>query len=397
MKQRLLAFLLGTAAVLLLAEGGLRVTGLALGARAPRHSRSGSGGTILCLGDSFTVGASAPERQSYPAQLEHILNRNGSGLTFTVINDGRLGQNTAQLLDELERELDETSPSLVVLLTGGANAWNFYGYHSYLEEGWPARLADRLDTIKLVKLARLLKAAGAASEDPLPRLTGKAGGTPQCLPPASAPRIAALYREAELALGKGDRAAAIERLKEAVLLDPGNGYTAWDIASIYEAAGDGRQAGAWKEKAALAPEVCPLQGHKINLRNETDMQQALRGWIARDIARIIAVCDRKGVPVILQNYPLLKRDLWSYKPDIYAAAAARNSVRLVDNDSVFIKLGAEGRSLFSSDPFGHCNAEGYGVMAGNVADAIIRSRIFRLPPPPQNKNKENPGDTDGRR
>lgn len=387
MKNKLLVLALGAAAALLLAETALRLTGFIWSQKAPRPA--GAGYTILCLGDSFTFGSGAPKENSYPLQLARLLNSNGQGLEFTVINGGLPGQNTSQILTELAQDLEETKPALVVLLAGGANCWNFFGYHSYRNKSPLARLADRLDTIKIVKLVRLLGSGAAGGGYAVEKTPRERTPLPQCLPSPNNDEILAYYRQAELSAGRGDYAYALTSLKKAALLAPENGYLCWNVAEIYDITGNHAEAGAWREKGRRAPTDCPLNGHVPYFRSESMPLNSLLDWLSHDFGKIIGVCRKKGIPVLMQNYPVKDKSLAHYMPQRYDEIAGKNLVALVDNYPVFKKLTAEGRKLFNTDPFGHCNAEGYGVMAENVAAAIIEAGIFPLDPLPAKAASHN--------
>jgi hypothetical protein len=93
---------------------------LSRGGMRPESSRV----TILCVGDSHTYGAPLPREQSYPAQLQRVLDEGFSSPRFEVINLGVPGVNSAFVANRLERQILELRPHAVVAWVGWNNQWN---------------------------------------------------------------------------------------------------------------------------------------------------------------------------------------------------------------------------------------------------------------------------------
>jgi len=92
------------------------------------------------------------------------------------------------------------------------------------------------------------------------------------------------------------------------------------------------------------------------------IEKEVKQWIQQDIGRILSLCAKYNVRIILQNYPneyLID--------DVLRNVASKRDIPFVDHSSIFSRIQMEGISheeYFVPD--GHPNARGYGVMATNI-------------------------------
>jgi len=163
-KRRIIVVLVGIALSLIVLEVALRIVGSIYAHLSESDivlDRDGRN-IILCIGDSVTFGLGAPMEFSYPAQLQKMLDESDPKSKFTVINRGRPGQNSAQLLRRLERYLRDFKPKIVTILIGAQNKANYFGYRDYLEKAHNQErdfflsLHDLLDRIRIYKFFRLI-------------------------------------------------------------------------------------------------------------------------------------------------------------------------------------------------------------------------------------------------
>lgn len=99
---------------------------------------------ILCFGDSTTaIGG----KDSWPSQLEDVLNEREFGKTFSVINKGVVLIDTRGVLLLLEESLDAYHPDMVIVMAGMNDAKKepsrLYGLKSFLHRFRTYRLAEQ--------------------------------------------------------------------------------------------------------------------------------------------------------------------------------------------------------------------------------------------------------------
>jgi len=82
---------------------------------------------ILCLGDSTTygIGASNVTEFSYPSQLQKLFDNKIPNNNYKVINLGKPGINSSQLLNRFEKNVVEYKPDIVIVMVGINDPWNF--------------------------------------------------------------------------------------------------------------------------------------------------------------------------------------------------------------------------------------------------------------------------------
>ena len=84
-------------------------------------SNSGEVRTILALGDSLTAGYGLPIEESYPSQLEAVLQK--EGYNYRVQNAGISGDTSAQLLARLDWILEGGTYDLAIVVIGANDAF----------------------------------------------------------------------------------------------------------------------------------------------------------------------------------------------------------------------------------------------------------------------------------
>lgn len=123
---------------------------------------------VLCVGDSWTEGNSAGGGGGYPPRLEAALR--AAGVRATVVNAGRSGSNSTQVLAALREGIARHRPKAVLILAGNNDHWNVEGSDAARYAGWRGRLRAAALSFRTVRLALLLagRAPWTASAAPDP-------------------------------------------------------------------------------------------------------------------------------------------------------------------------------------------------------------------------------------
>lgn len=103
--------------------------------------------TILCLGESVTFGFG--NKDSYPAQLEQILNQSSEKIKYTVINKGIVSVSLEYLMNLVDQFLIDYKPNIVVAMLGlNDGSVAYYKDINYVDK----QLFDFLKVYKFTKL-----------------------------------------------------------------------------------------------------------------------------------------------------------------------------------------------------------------------------------------------------
>jgi len=148
--QKALAVLLGGLLALALLEIALRLGGGAFLLIQEGRNRRGKceGGVcrVLCLGESTTAMGGD---DSWPSQLDRILNARAGGAKYAVMNRGIPGSHSSIIMARVEEDLAECRPHIVVAMMGANDREGAVPFDGKPSEGG---VIERLKTGKLVRL-----------------------------------------------------------------------------------------------------------------------------------------------------------------------------------------------------------------------------------------------------
>jgi lysophospholipase L1-like esterase len=161
LRQRLGLIIFGIILALVCVELLLRAGGLVFlfyrGQLGNNFAQGSQAYRILCLGDSFTQGIGAGKDEDYPSQLQKLLNSLGLPEKFIVINKGIAGQNSSELLADLDINLNIYTPDLVIVLTGMNDGHNTHLHHLALgKNDLFSVFKSWISTLRVYKLMAIL-------------------------------------------------------------------------------------------------------------------------------------------------------------------------------------------------------------------------------------------------
>lgn len=404
--QKLALVTLGLVLAFVTLEVGLRAAGTVwLWARSRENAAllaDDSTTRVLCVGESTTALGGA---DSYPRQLERILNSWGGGRRFTVINAGVPGITTDVVLARLPDLIDRYRPHLVVSMMGVNDslmfldnrlppftAWRvrklLHFFYIRLREKFEASPGDMIADPAVVSYIAL----GRAGYNKAAEAALREGATgPGATDPAAffyaiiltgSGRVAEARDVLERHLAaRGRRAASnlASYLLRVRLILGGRLITEGRLDEAERelalvAAADPRFVDLRTAALAELARVATLRGQPERARKFEAQAERMGtegpSTTALRYRETLHLLRKRGIPLVAVQYPL--RPITALR----ALLGHPDDVVFVDNEQTFREaLARKGdRALFSdrfAGDFGHFTPEGARLVAENVARAIL--------------------------
>lgn len=382
---------------------------------------------ILCFGDSFTYGLGAPQGESYPKQLERILNNAYPQQHIKTINFGIPGYNSSQCLRYFKEKIDFYNPKIVLIMTGANNCWSFIDssyfrikqapYHNYLN--FRAKFIDallcNLKTYKLIKINFInifdrLKSSKLHhyQDTPLPKEKFQM--------PLRSDALTELLRQGIRYFKDGKYDSSEVYYRKALNLFPNDYEPHWFMGRFYIYKGEIKKA---KEEFIFAVKYAPdpytvtyilsdMQDRSQPIKSKyfeeyAELIKQLRSyWVKKfgeeyvqrlidpmisykeddlvnvlvyDLEEMSNYARQKKAKLVILTYPHPPTK-FRYPADIYYTISNYLDLPLVDNVSLFSKYSIIYRheEIFSTD--GHCTGKGYNLIAKNTFDVLRKYNLL---------------------
>jgi hypothetical protein len=352
--QHLGLLALGLVLAVVTLELALRTTAWVLTrAREPlRLTSTRKAGTvrILCLGESTTFDVTMRADDSYPTQLQRMLNERRDGRRYEIVNRGKAATTTDRIVAGLEGHLAKLRPDIVVTMMG-------------INDG-PADdpMFPVHETFRVVKLARLLAVAvpgilrhgGHTLDGGIAEIPRAAGGLASS--PMAHDEAFALFIAGRLVVGGRSDEAEPLLLRLADRPMP-------DAAAVHAGVIAAGQLVVLNHQRGREDEAARYR------RVYEDLTRRPNPRTARNYAELVRILDAHGIPLVAVQYPGL-----DVQPLRLMLADARNVV-FVDNEETFTRAVRERplkviyRDLFAG-MFGHATGAGNHLLAANVAAGV---------------------------
>lgn len=411
---------------LFLLEMILRIAGYAYIGRRPEiyqtqnHTSASNAAAyvIMCIGDSFTFAGNVKPHESYPYQLWRLLSVKAKDKNIRVVNKGHCEYNSRQVLRELEGDLNEVKPQMVILLVGSSNRFNFIGSDFLTGTALAPRKDDRDNTIDKGNVPGTV-----IPQVKLSQTRPASNGTLVFLRDFFLNlRVYKMFRAIVLNVKQDlvfwyirstdfDRLVQLQKknlVSEEEIRHIGETYfyqskhelcVALALKMIESCPKDSKYysrdlsyyyllvwAFGFQDKYDAAyvlsylERICAkrpdFRTNKVFMKYYWFFQDKKRAseyinqQTGEDIDQIIFACNKKNVRLVIQSYPF-------YYPmvnKILEEAATKHNLTFVDNYKIFSELLQKNNKdkFFAGDS--HCTPEGYRIMAENVYVAISRER-----------------------
>ena len=391
--EKFLLVMVGFVIFLILLELSLRLGGGVFYFFQDQHNKQRLRGAgicrIMCIGESTTA---LGGENSYPSQLERVLNEAKIGVNFKVINKGLPARQTTQIVALLEDNVKQFRPDIVVAMMGVNDVCL----------GPDATFLVRSIGIKRVYRGLRIHKVWKMLVQRLERRYGNKNGFEQqnktdeqevfYMEKRDIEYLRKLYTARGYRNEGGNLSQAICSLLELVQEYPQEYWTYFELGGCYRHIGDFVKSEAMYLKALELNPYNPwiYGGLTVTYRSlgkeeralsyeEKEKELLLLQYVSQTEKNYRAMQEKlssKKIKLVCVQYPM--RPVESLK---LMLGSSNENVAFVDNEKTFKEAVAKGRyedyfsDSFGGD-FGHCTPQGNRLLAENVADVILR-QFFR--------------------
>lgn len=380
---------------------------------------------IMCVGESTTA---LGGQNSYPYQLQEILNQRNIGLQFSVVNKGIPSGNTTAILAELDENLNTYQPDMVIAMMGINDGEDYIPYKGTVGPK-TTYFSREFRTYKLAKfLWFYVRDKNTALTGSYPR-QNIASVINNSLQPRNRKEVEDVFRKVwtgnnpgYFLLSSADRyvregkwkeaSECYEKLielgfqKEMMALEPKNCGIYYGLGESYKRQGRFKEAEeVYKKIAAIRLDMGYIELAILYKEQGEDKlaeeyfskakkfrEEYYSPMTYRNYQKLKEILALRGIRLVCVQYPT--RNIEPLKKMLEPA----EDTIFVDNEMLFKKaLEKDGYAKYFDDScygdFGHCSREGNRLLGENIAEAILH-QVFLVESKGIINNTQNPEKVD---
>jgi lysophospholipase L1-like esterase len=326
---------------------------------------------IMFIGDSWTEGADAKPGEGYTNMFIKMIKQNHKNVAINSFNYGRGCYNSSEASYKFLANYRTDKPNLLIILFGINNIWNAYDvmlanklFKKELnfteDENTGKRIRDKfayyLFRSKVIKLCRIayfnIFTGSRKINDGLPKTD-----------------YANKYFEVH---AKGDLEKAREYLINNLKSD--KDYADMYTIMLFNFGYDLNNVENYlKSKNMWKPKLIKKPFSSDERRQILDQKYVI---LEENIKYIKLLCDKNGIKIVLQTYPVFNDNLVLELNEELRLAAGKYGVPLIDQYKYFGSkmTPAQWKKVMT---YSHVNAKGYSIMAENLYDYVTTNKLLR--------------------
>lgn len=168
---------------------------------------------------------------------------------------------------------------------------------------------------------------------------------------------------------------AIDWYLQAIALDPDADYFYYEVNKIFDRQSHYTSQMMHAKLTELADQNADIilskmyQNHLKLYKDKQRWESGIEDWIRHDLNKIAEICQRRGVRLIIQKYPVS----YPMANSVLMEIAKQYQLPVVDHLSRFDQLEPKKDYFYDDD---HCTPKGHRIMAENVLETLVQSQTI---------------------
>jgi lysophospholipase L1-like esterase len=324
--------------------------------------------TIMLIGDSWTEGAEAKKGEGYTDILMTFLREKYSDMHFELFNYAKGSFNSSEACIIFVRNYKSIRPDLLIVLFGINNGWNTQdvnlAFHLLENDlGFFRKYSERLrilEKLRIVRLYRILKFEFYLKNQKMQYGHPSNDFSSEYFHLRNQEKI---DEALDYLIQNYEKAPTYDDFYKLVLYH--FGYNSHSAKKLL------------KEKKCFKPTLIKMSFSQIQHDNYIKKS----GRIIKDqIYLLKKICDSNNIILLLQSYPEVTNEAWSWKKHINSFirdAVSKKDIYFVDHERIFEESFTKEKWQEITTGGKHVNAKGYSIMAKNLYNYLLKMDLIK--------------------